>query len=141
MLSVYQYDGEKVWHFEENEIASKNDVKLNSKFSNSIEYLFLREQINTMELFKINYPKDHIMRKKYEYIFFLKIRFKLSFYWVIDEFEGQIIKLDGLWCLMPLSTILQLYRGVQFYWWRKQEYPRKTTTQLNWKLSNPFPIF
>jgi hypothetical protein len=49
----------------------------------------------------------------------------------------QISKVDmGLWCLMPLSTIFQLYRGCQFYWQRKLEYLEKTTdlSQVNDKL-------
>ena len=78
------------------------------------------------------YGSKHGGVKIYFVIYLEKIRNKVipKFFGVTKSCAQVNSLLRGLWYLTPLPTIFQLYRGGQFYWWRKPPTFRKSLTNF-----------
>ena len=120
--NMYYRCGQFYWWMKLQKISDQPDV--NDKLYHKALY---RVHVATSGIRIRNVSFDKLWYHRYSYVSMANWLKYLLHRNHLQVYEGNVTWMIVWWCLTLLSTIFQLYRGGQFYWWRKQEDPEKTT--------------
>ena len=116
---AYQLLAEGLWFSPGTPRASSDNIIgfINVYYHSEMLQLFRNNQLQKKWLLHLTRIDDrHTVKKNRRHVIQKVHLAFVQFGWLV------------LWCLMPLSTIFQLYRGGKLYWWRKPEDPEKPPT-------------